>query len=145
MATRRHTAHLFSCKVVSDSVQPHELQHTRLPCPPLSPGVCSKSCPLSPWFYLTIPFCIVPFSSCPQSFPTLGSFPMSWLFTSGGQTIGASTLASVLPMNIQGWLPLGLTGLISLQSKGLPRVFSKNLKASILQCSAIFMVQLSYP
>ena len=95
------------------------LQHTRLPCPSLSPGVCSNSYPLSWWCHLTTSFSVIPFSPCPQSFPALGSFPMSQLFTSRGQRIGASASASVLPMNIQGWFPLGLTDLISLLSKGL--------------------------
>ena len=110
---------LFSCKVVSDSLQPHELQHARLPCPSLSPGICSNSCPLSRWCHPIILSSVVPFSSCPQSFPASGSFPMSWLFSSGGQSIGGSALASVLPLNIQGWFPLGLTGLISLPSRRL--------------------------
>ena len=109
--------------VVSDSLWPCGLQHARLPCPSLSPGVCSNSCPLSRWCLPTISPSTTP-SSCPQSFPASGSFPMSQLFTSGGQSIGASTSASVLPMNIQAWFPLGLTGLIALQSKGLSRVFS---------------------
>ena len=104
---------------------PHSLQHTRLLCPSPSPGVFSNSWPLSQWCHPTILSSVIPFSSCSQSFPASGSFPMSWLFASGGQSIGASALASVLPMNIQGWFPLRLTGLISLQSKGLSRVFSK--------------------
>ena len=87
-----------------------ELQHTRLPCPSLSPRVCSNSCPLSRWCYPTISPSAAPFSFCFQSFPASGSFPMNWLFTSGGQSVGASVSASVLPMNIQGWFPLGLTG-----------------------------------
>ena len=103
----------------------HGLQHTRLPCPPLSPGVHSNSCSLSQWCYLTISSSAAPFSCCLQSFPTSGTFLTSWLFASGGQSIGASASASVLPMNIQGWSPLGWTGLISLQSKGLSRVFSR--------------------
>ena len=107
---------------MSSSLQLHGLQHTRLPCPSLSPGACSDSCPLSQWCHPTISSSVVPFSSCPQSFPASGSFPMSRLFTSGSQSIRAS--ATVLPMNIQGWLPLGLTGLISLLSKRLSRVFS---------------------
>ena len=98
------------------------LQHTRFPCPSPSPGVCSNSCPLSQWCHPTISSSVAPFSSCPQSFPASGSFPVSRLFASGGQSIGAS--ASVLPRNIQGWFPLGLTGWISLQTKGLSRVFS---------------------
>ena len=100
------------------------LQHTRLPCPSPSPRVCSNSCPLIQWCHPTTSSSIAHFFFCPQSFPATGSFPASWLFTSGGQSIGASASASVLPMNIQGWFPLGLTGLIPLQSKGLSRVFS---------------------
>ena len=101
------------------------MQHTRLPCPSLFPGVCSNSRPLSQWCY-PISSSVVPFSSCPQSCLASGSFPMSWLFALSGQSIGASASASVLPMNIPGWFPLGLTSLISLQSKGLSRVFSSN-------------------
>ena len=115
---------LFSRAIVSNSLQPHGLQHARLPCPSLSPRVCSNSCPLSRWCYPTISSSVTCFSSCLQSFPASGSFPMSWLSASGGQSFRASASASVLPMNIQGWLPLGLTGLISVLSKGLSRVFS---------------------
>ena len=124
---------LFSRSVDSHSLWPHELQHARLSCPSPSPGACSNSCPLSRWCQPTITFSVNPFSSCLQYFPTSRSFPMNQLFLSGGQSIGAS--ASVLPMNIQGWFPLGLTGLISLQSKGLSRVFSKTTvqKASVPQ------------
>ena len=104
----------------------HELQQVRLPYPSPSSGVCSNSCPLSQWCHQAIPSSVAPFSSCPQSFPASGSFPMSWLFISGGQSIGASASASVLPMNIQGWFPLGLTGLISLLPKGFSRVFSSS-------------------
>ena len=105
-----------------------------------------NSCPLSQWCHLTMSSSATLFSFCLQSFPALGSFPMSQLFTSGGQSIGASTSASIPPMNIQGWFPLGLTGLISLQSKGLSRVFSRTTTHnSILWCSVFFMVQLSYP
>ena len=86
---------------------PHGLQHTRLPCLPLTPGICSNSCPLSRWCHRTISSSVAPFSSCPQSFPASGSFPVSKLFTSSGQSIGASTSASVLLMSIQGWFPLG--------------------------------------
>ena len=100
------------------------IQHTRLPCSSLSSGVCSNSCPLHRWCHPTISYCVVPFSSCPQSFSASRIFPVSWLFTSGGQSIRASASTSVLPMNIHGWYPLGLTGLISLQSKGLSTVFS---------------------
>ena len=115
---------LFSHSVVSDSLWPHELQHTRLPCPSLSPTVCSNSCPLSWWCHPTISSSIIPFSFCLQSFPASGSFPKSQHFASGGQSIGALDSASVLPVNTQGWFPLGLTGLISLKSKGHSRVFS---------------------
>ena len=100
------------------------LQLTRLPWPSLTPRVCSNSCPLNPWCHRNISYFVIPFSSCLQSFPVTGSFPMSRLFTSSGQSIGASASASVLPVNIQGWFPLGLTGLISLMSKELSRVFS---------------------
>jgi len=109
---------------VSDSLWPHGLQQARLPYLLLSPRVSSNACPLSQWCRPTISSSVVPFSSCLQSFPASGSFPMSRLFTSGGQSIGASASALVLSMNIQDWFPLGLTSLISLQSKGLPRVFS---------------------
>ena len=111
----------FSCSVVSDSFQPQGLQHTRLPCPSPTPRVCSNSCPLSRLCHTTISSFVVPFS-CLQSFPASGSFPMSQLFTSGGQSIGVSV--SVLPVNIQDRFPLRLTSQISLQSKGLSRVFS---------------------
>ena len=107
---------------MSNSLQLHGLQHARLACPSLSPKVCSSSCPLSQWCHPTISSSVFPFSSCPQSFPASGSFPMSWLFASASQNVGVS--ASVFPMNIQDQFPLGLTGLISLQSKGLSRVFS---------------------
>ena len=114
---------LFSHSVMSNSLQPHGLQHDRLPCPSLSPGVYSNSRPLNQWCHPTISSSVIPFS-CLQSFPASGSFPMNWLFASGSQSLGALSSASVLPVNIQGWFPLGLTGLISLQSKGLSRVFS---------------------
>ena len=114
----------FSCWALSDSLRPHGWQHGRLPCPSPTPEVCSNSCPSSWWCHPTISFSVVPFSSRLQSFPASGSFPMSQLFASGGQSIWASALASVLPMNIQGRFPLGLTDLISLDSKGLSRVFS---------------------
>ena len=102
----------------------HGLQHTRLTCPSLSPGVCSNSCPLSQWCHATTASSVIHFYSRLQSFPAWGSFPMSQFFTFGGQSIGASALASVLPMNVQGLFPLGLTGLI-LWSNGLLRVFCK--------------------
>ena len=113
----------FSHSVVSDSLRPHGLQHTRPPCPSPTARAYSNSCPLSWWCHPTISYSVIPFSSHLQSFPASGSFQMSHLFASGGQSIGPSALASVLPMNIQDWFPLGLTGLISLQSKGLSRVF----------------------
>ena len=113
----------FSHSVVSISLQPHELRHSRLPCPSPTPGACSNSCPSGQWCHPTISSSVVPFSSCPQSFPS-ESFPMSQFFISGGQSIGASASASVLAMNIQDWFPLGWTGWISLLSKGLSSVFS---------------------
>ena len=112
----------FSRSVVSDSLWPHEPKHAGLPCPSPTPGVHWNSCPLSQWCHSTISSSVIPFSSCPHSFPASGSFPKSQLFASGSQSIGAS--ASVLPMNIQDWFPLGWTGWISLQSKGFSRVFS---------------------
>ena len=114
-----------SFTVMSDSLQPHGLQHTRLPCPSPTPGGYSNSCPLSWWCHPAISSSVVTFS-CLQSVPASGSFPVSHFFAWGGQSIGASASASasVLPMNIQGWFPLGWTGLISLQSKGLSRVFT---------------------
>ena len=110
--------------VMSDSLQPHGLQHTRLPCPSPTPLACSNSCRLSWWCHSIISSSVVPFSSCLQSFPASGAFPMSQFFASRGQSIGISASASVLPMNIQGRFPLVLTGWISLQSKGLSKVFS---------------------
>ena len=114
----------FSCSVVSNYLQPHGLQYARLPCPSPAPGACSNSCPSCWWCYPTISSSVIPFSSCPQSFPASGSFLMSQFFTSGGQSIGVSASTSVLPMNIQDWFPLGLTDLISFLSKGLSRVSS---------------------
>ena len=115
----------FSRSVVSDSLRPHEPQHARPACPSPTPGVYPNPCPSSQWCHPTISSSVVPFSSCPQSLPALGSFPMSQLFTSGGQSIGVSASTSVLPLHTQDWSPLGWTGWISLQSKGLSRVFSK--------------------
>ena len=114
----------FSRSVVSNSLCPHESQHTRPPCPSPTPGVYSNSCPSSQWCHPAISSSVVPFSSCPQSLPASGSFPMSQLFAWGGQSIEVSALASGLPMNTQDWSPLGWTGWTSLQSKGLSRVFS---------------------
>ena len=129
----------FSRSVVSDSSQPHGPQHARPPCPSPTPRACSNSPPLSRWCYPTILSSVVPFSSCPQSFPASGSFPMSQFFTSGGQSIGVSASTSVLPMNTQDWSPLGWTGWISLQSKGLSRVFSN----TTVQKHQFFNAQLS--
>ena len=137
----------FSHYVMSDSLRPHELQHTRLPCPSLFPGVCSNSCPLSQWCHPTIPSSAAPFTFCLQSLPASGSFPVSWLFASHDQRTRFSASASVLPINIQGWFLLGWTGLVSLQSKRFSKSLFQhhNLKASILWCSTFFMVQLSHP
>ena len=118
---------LLSHTVVSDSLWPQELQRTRLPCPSLFPGVCSNSCPLSRWCHPTISSSVTPFSSCLQSFPASGVFPISQFFSSGGQSNGASVSASVFPVNNQGWFPLGLMCLISLLSNGLWRVFSSTI------------------
>ena len=126
----------FSCSVMSDSLWPHGLQHARLPCPSPTLGACSNSCPLSWWCHLTISSSVIPFSSCLQSFSASGSFLRSQFFASGDQSIGASASASVLPMNIQDWFPLGL---ISLQSKGLSRVFSN----TTVQKHQFFSTQLS--
>ena len=131
----------FSCSVVSDSLWPHESQHTRPPCPSPTPGVHPDSRPSSQWCHPAISSSVVPFSSCLQSFPASGSFPESQFFTSVGQSIGVSASASVLPINIQDWFPLGWTGWISLQSKGLSRAFllqgvflTQGLKLGHLQC-----------
>ena len=118
-----HSSVQFSHSVVFDSFRPHQPQYTRPPCPSPAPGVYPNSCPSSQWCHPAISSSVVPFSSCPQSLPATGSFPMSQLFTWGGQSIGVSASASVLPMNTQDW-SLGWTGWISLQSKGLSRVFS---------------------
>ena len=114
----------FSHSVVSDSLRPRGPQHAMLPCPSPAPRTYSNSCPLSDWCHPTISSSVIPFSSCLQSFPAPGSFLMSQFFASGGQSIGASASTWVLPMNTQYWFPLGWTGLISLQSKGISRVFS---------------------
>ena len=128
----------FSRSVVSDSLWPHGLQHTRPPCPSPTPKVYSNSCLLSRWCCTTISSSVVPFSSCLQFFPASGSFPKSQFFASGGQSIGVSA-SSVLPMNFQNWFPLGWTGWISLQSKGLSRVFS----ITTVQKHQFFSAQLS--
>jgi len=138
---------LFSCSVMSDSLWPHGLQRTRLPCPSPYPRVFSNSCPLSWWCHPTISSSVTPPPPAFKSSPASKSFPLNSLFTSGDQSIGASTSASILPMNIQGWFPLELTGLISLLYKRLSRIFSSthSSKVSILQYSAFFIVQLSHP
>ena len=137
----------WHCSVAKLCLWAHGLQHSRLPCPPLSPGVCSDSYPLSQWCHPTISSPVVPFSSCPQSFPTLGSFAMSQLFASGGQSVGASALASVLPMNIQDWFLVGLTCLI-LHSKGLSSLLQhhsskhsqfKSISFKCVSCSNLFV------
>ena len=129
----------FSPSVVSDSLQPHELQHARPPCPSPTARVYTKPCPFSRWCHPTISSSVIPFSSWPQFFPASGSFQMSQLFASGGQSIGVSASTSVLPMNTQDWSPLGWTSWISLQSKGLSRVFSN----TTVQKHQFFSAQLS--
>ena len=129
----------FSRSVVSDYLWPHELQHTRPPCPSQTPGVHPNSYASSRWCHPAISSSVIPFSSCPQSFPASGSFPVSQLFASGGQSIRVSASASVLPMNTQDWSPLGWSGWISLQSKGLSRVFSN----TTVQKHQFFGTQLS--
>ena len=129
----------FSHSVLSGSLWPHGLENTRPPCPSPPPRVYSNSCPLSWWCHPTFSSSVIPFSSCLQSFSESGSFLMSQFFASGGQSIGASASASVPPVNIQGWFPLGLTGWISLQSKGLSRVFSN----TIVQKHQFFSAQLA--
>ena len=129
----------LSRSVVSSSLRPHELQDARLPCPSRTPGAYSNSCPSSWWCHPTISSSVVPFSSCLQSFPASGSFQMSHLFASGGQSIGVSASASILPVNIEYWFPLRWSGWISLQSKGLSRVFSN----TTVQKHQFFGAQLS--
>ena len=139
LTTVRINSVQFSHSVMSDSFWPHGLQHSRLPCPSPTPRAYSNSCPSSQWCHPTISSSIVPFSSCPQFFPASGSFPMSQFFASGGQSIRVSASASVLLMNIQDWFPLGFTGFMSLQSKGLSRVFSN----TTVQKHQFFGTQLS--
>ena len=129
----------FSLSIMSDSLWPHGLQHTRLPCPSATPGVYSNSFPLSQWCHPTISSSVIPFSSCLQSSPASGSFQMSQLFKSGGQSIGVSASASVLPRNIQDWFPLGWTSWVSWKSKGPSRVFSN----TTVQKHQFFSTQLS--
>ena len=130
----------FSCSVVSDSLRPHEPQHTRPSCPSPTLGVHSNSCPLSRWCNPAISSSVIPFSSCPQSLPASGSLPMTQLFTWGGQSIGVSAFASFLPINTQDWSPLEWSSWISLQSKGLSRVFSN----TTVQKHQFFSAQLSH-
>ena len=135
----------FSHSVMSNSLWPHRLQHSRLPSPSPTLGAYSKSS-IKLVNHPTISYSVLPFSSRLQSFPASGSFPMSQLFASGGQSVGVSVSASVLPMNIQDWFPLGLTGWISMQSKGLKSLLQHHSsKASGLWHSAFFIVQLSHP
>ena len=131
----------FSCSVMSNSLQPHELMHTRPPCPSPTPRDHPNPCPSSRWWcHPTVSSSVIPFSSCPQSFPASGSFQMSQLFASGGQSTGVSASTLVLPVNIQDWSPLGWTDWISLQSKGLSRVFSN----TTIQKHQFFSTQLFY-
>ena len=139
MIIRDFYKHLSSVAVMSDTLLPHGLQLTRLPCPSPTPGTCSNSCPLSWWCHPTISSSVIPFSSCLQSFPASDSFPMNQFFASGGQSIGTLASASVLPMNSQDWFPLGWSGWISLQSKGLSRVFSN----TTIQKPHLFSAQFS--
>ena len=129
----------FSCSLMSNCLWPHELQHSRLPCPSPTPGVHPNPHPSSRWCHPTVSSSVIPFSPCPQSFPASGSFPMSQLVASGGQSIGVSASTSVLPVNTQDWSPLGWTSWISLQSKGLSRVFSN----TTVQKHQFFGAQLS--
>ena len=134
-----HSILQFSYSVVSNSLRPHESQHARPPCPSLTPGVHSNSRPSSQWCHPAISSSVVPFSSCPQSFPASESFQMSQLFASGGQSFGVSASTSVLPVNIRNWFPLGLNVSVSLQSKGLSTVFSN----TTIQKHQFFGAQLS--
>ena len=147
IASSQFSSAQFSLSVVSDSLQPHESQHARLPCPSQTPRVYSNSCPSSRWCHPAISSSVIPFSSCPQSLPAWGSFPMSQLFAWGGQTIGVSASASVLPMNTQDWSPLGWTGWISSQSKGLSSVKGNpnailNIFKTLHPCSNISHIEI---
>ena len=145
LAKQKEASVQFSHSVMSNSLQPHGLQHTKLASPSSTPGTYSNSCPLSQWCHSTISSSVVPFSHL-QSFPASGSFQMSEFFTSGGQSIGVSTSTLVLPMNIQDWFPLGLTGWISVQFKGVKSLLQKHSpKASVLRHSAFFVLQFSHP
>ena len=139
LATENNSSVQFSHSGVSKSLQPHGLQHARLPCPSPTPIAYSNSCPLSLWCHPTVSSSVVPFSSCPQPFPAWGSFPMNQFFVSGGRSIGVSASASVLPMNIQDWFPLGWIDWISLLSKGHSTLFS----TTTVQKHQFFSAQLS--
>ena len=146
---RCHITELFlrSCSVakLSPTLWPHGLKLARLPCPSLSPGICSNSCPLSQLCHPTILSSVAPFSSCPQSFLASGYFPVSQFFTSGDQSIGVSASTSTLPMNIQGWPPLRLTVWFPCSPRTLKNLLQHHsLKTSVLWCSAFFMVQLTF-
>ena len=144
LSIQKHFVVVVQSLSLSDSLWPYGLQHTRLPCPSPLPEL-AQTLPFSQWCHPAISSSAVPFSSCLQSCPASRSFPVNQLFTLGGHRIGASASASVLPVNIHGWFPLGLTGLITLLSKGLSRTFSNtSLKTSVLQCSAVFIVQLPH-
>ena len=136
----------FSRTVVCDSLRLHGLKHTRLPCPSPSPGLCSNLCPLSRWCHSTISSSVTPFSSCLQSSPASGAFPMSQFFKSGGQSIGVSASASVLPINIQSWFPLGSTGLISLcprdSQESFPGPQFKSINSSTGYSALFFLIYL---
>ena len=140
-----HQSVQFSCSVLSEYLWAHGLQHNRLPCPSPTPRPCSNSCPWSRWCHPSISYYVVPSSSCLQSFTASGAFPMSQFFTSGGHNTGASASASVFPMNIQDWFPLGWMGWTSLQSKELSSLLQHHSsKVSLLWCSDFFTVQHSY-
>ena len=139
MGKLRHSSVQFSYSVMSNSLRPYGLQHARLPCPSSTPRACSNSCPSSQWCHPTISSSVIHFFSCPQSFPTSGSFQMSQFFASGGQSTEVSASTSVLPMNTQDWSPLGWTGWTSLQAKRLWRVFSN----TTVQKHQLFATQLS--
>ena len=134
----------FSCSVLSDSLQPHEPQHARPPCPSPTPGVYPDSCPLSWWCHSTISSSVIPFSSCPQSFPASGSFEVSQLFASVGQSIGVSASSTVLSVNTQNWSPLGWLDLLAVQGTLKSLLQHHSSKALILWCSAFFIAQLSH-
>ena len=140
----KHSVYFSSAAQSCPTLQPCGLQHPRLPCPSPTPKACSNSRPSSWWCHPTISSSVVPFSSCLQSFPASGSFPVSQFFASGGQSIGVSASTSVLPMNIQDWFPLGWTGWISLEFKGLSRVFSRVPQNKVSHCFHCFSIYLPW-